>query len=53
MPRIRFRTRTVMHFDSVDKMNEYIFDRGFEVRGKSLYYEVEDGQIECIGEMED
>lgn len=42
-----------MHFDNVDKMNEYIFDKGFKVAGKNLYYEVEDGKMECIGEMED
>jgi hypothetical protein len=48
MPTIVYLSGGVLKFNSVEEMEEYIFDRGFKEIGDDLYFEVEDCVIRKV-----
>ena len=48
MPTIVYLSGGVLKFNSVEEMEEYIFDKGFKEIGDDLYFEVEDCVIRKV-----
>lgn len=48
---IKWKDNTETVFDTEQKMNDLIFDRGYEQKGNKLYHAFDGGRIVLVGKI--